>query len=232
MGVNIQKDMRRLMPIGILIMLVFLFACFRRMRGVILPFAVVIMSILVSIGFISLIGWKIHMVTTVLPVMLIAIANDYGIHMIARYQEDNIPSNNFSRKQLAKRMFRSLGKPVLLTGLTTMAGMLCLLGHILIPAKQLGVLAAFGICFALTASLFFIPAIISLLPRSKPVLGQLSQDHKKKPVLERLLWFFGDLVSKRPRAVIISALILALISAVGIFFVVVDTIPVRYLVLI
>jgi len=228
MGINIQRDIRRLLPIGILIMLIFLFACFRRIRGVVLPFVVVIMSIIVSVGVISIIGWKIHMVTVILPIFLIAVANDYGIHMIAKYQEDNIPAHHFSPKELAQRMFQSLSKPVVLTGLTTMVGMLCLLGHILVPAQQLGVLAAFGILFALAASLFFIPAIISFLPRSKPTLAHLSDDHKKKPLLERLLWFFGELVSTRPKPVITVALILALLSAIGIFGVVVDTNPNGY----
>ncbi len=227
-GANIKRDMRQLLPIGILIMLVFLFVCFRQLRGVVLPFVIVVMSILVSIGLLSLIGWKFHMVTTILPIFLIAVANDYGIHMIAKYQEDNVPSNNFSRKELAQRMFQSLGKPVLLTGLTTIAGMLCLLGHILIPAKQLGILTAFGISFALMASLFFIPAIMSLLPRSRPVLVHISGDPEKKPTLERLLWFFGRLVSEKPKWIILTAAILAVVSAVGVFFVVVDTNPNGY----
>ncbi|MBN1479506.1 RND family transporter [candidate division KSB1 bacterium] len=227
MGEFIERDMRLLLPVGIFIMLVFLFACFRRIRGVVLPFLVVIMSILVSIGFIVVIGWKIHMVTVILPIMLVAIANDYGIHLIAKYQEDNLPSNNYTNKELASRMFVSLGRPVLLTGLTTIAGMLCLLGHILIPAQQLGVLAAFGIFFALFASLFLIPAIISFLPRSRPVLVHADQD-KKKPPLERLLWFFGSIVSEKPKGVIVTAILLAAISLIGVFQVVVDTNPNGY----
>jgi hydrophobe/amphiphile efflux-3 (HAE3) family protein len=224
----IQHDMRVLLPIGIFIMLLFLFACFREIRGVILPFLIVVMSIVVTIGFITVIGWKIHMVTVILPILLIAVANDYGIHMIAKYQEDNVPQNNYNPKELAVRLFKSLSKPVLITGLTTMAGMLCLLGHILIPAKQLGVLAAFGIIFALGASLFFLPAIISLLPLSKPVLGLQDDDKQKLPFFERLLKFFSDLVSDHPKGVIFSALLLALISFIGVFFVVVDTNPNGY----
>ena len=227
MGEFIQRDMRVLLPIGIFIMLVFLYTCFRRLRGVLLPFFVVVMSILVSIGFIVVIGWKIHMVTVILPIMLIAIANDYGIHLIAKYQEDNIPENDYSSKELAARMFTSLGRPVLLTGLTTIAGMLCLLGHILVPAQQLGVLAAFGIFFALVASLLLIPAITSLLPRSKPVVLHDTGD-KKKPPLERLLWLFGDVVSEKPKGVIVVALVLAAISVFGVFQVVVDTNPNGY----
>jgi hydrophobe/amphiphile efflux-3 (HAE3) family protein len=228
MGEYIRHDMRLLLPIGISIMLLFLFACFRQLRGVILPFLVVIVSIVASIGFIAMIGWKIHMVTVILPILLIAVANDYGIHMIAKYQEDNIPSNNYNPKQLAQRIFQSLSKPVLITGLTTMAGMLCLLGHILIPAKELGVLAAFGILFALGASLFLLPATISLIPRSKPVLGLSENGNQRVPFFERLLNIFSDLVSGNPKGVLISAAILASISVIGIFFIVVDTNPNGY----
>jgi hydrophobe/amphiphile efflux-3 (HAE3) family protein len=175
-----------------------------------------------------MIGWKIHMVTVILPILLIAVANDYGIHMIAKYQEDNIPSNKYNPKQLAQRIFQSLGKPVLITGLTTMAGMLCLLGHILIPAKELGILASFGILFALAASLFLIPAIISLLPRAKPVLGPSEEDTQRMPFFERLLNFFSDLVSMQPKRVLVSATLLALVSVAGIFFIIVDTNPNGY----
>ena len=224
----IQIDFRRLMPIGILIMLIFLLACFKQFRGVLLPFFVVIMSILFSMGLIPLLGWKIQIITVILPVILIAVANDYGIHMIAKYQEYNVPGNTFTNKDFAKRIFTSLSKPVLMTGLTTMAGMLCLMGHILVPARRLGILAAFGIVFALAASLFFIPAVISMLPKSRPVLSGNHTDQKKKPILERLLWFFGDLVSAQPRAVIISFLLFSAVSAVGIFFIVVDTDPKGY----
>jgi len=116
---------------------------------------------------------------------------------------------------------------VLLTGLTTMAGMLCLFGHFVVAARQLGILASFGILFALAASLLFIPALSSLLPKAKPVF-RANNDGKKKPILESLLGFFGNVVSNRPKAIIAGALIFAAVASVGIFFVVIDTDPNKY----
>lgn len=226
-AMDTKNNMSKLLPIGLTIMLVFLYFCFKQLRGVILPFIVVVMSILVAMGLIPLLGWKIQVVTIILPVLLIAVANDYGIHMIAKYQEDNILGNSYTKKELARRMFRSLAKPILMTGLTTMAGMLCLLGHLIVSARQLGILAAIGIAFALAASLLFIPAITSLLPISKPVV--LSEDdERKRPFLERLLIFFGDFVSKKPKIVIAGSLLFSIIASIGIFFVKVDADPVNY----
>ena len=225
---SIQNDIKRLLPLGIFIMLVFLFICFRQLRGVLLPFLVVIMAVLFTLGWIPLLGWKIHVLTVILPIFLIAVANDYGIHLIAKYQEENTQGNPYSKKDLAKSIFTSLSRPVLLTGLTTMAGMLCLLGHAIVPAKQLGILAAIGIVFALTASLLFIPSIISLLPKSKPVSASRHKRQHKRPILEHLLMFFGNLVSHRPKSVIVVSILFALVSSVGILFVVVDTNPKGY----
>ncbi len=224
---DIQSDLRRLMPYALLIMLMFLFISFRQLRGVFLPFVVVIMSICFSVGMIALIGWKFQMVTVLLPVMLVAIANDYGIHLIARYQEDNIAGSDISRKELAKSGLQNLGKPILLTGITTIIGMLCLLGHVIVPSERLGILAAIGILFALAASLLFIPAVLSVIRKSKPILFT-NETGNQKHFIERMLGYFGDLVSGKPKTIIIVSLVISLVAAAGIFLVVIDTNPENY----
>ena len=151
---DMRKDMRRFLPGGLALMLVFLLVCFRQARGVLLPFLMTVMSIIVSMGLVPMLGWKIHTATILLPVILLAVANDYGIHLLARYQEDNAPGTNHSSEELARRGVIELTRPILATGLTTMVGLLCLLSHLIIPAKQLGVLAACGVGFAMVGSHF------------------------------------------------------------------------------
>ncbi len=222
---DMRQDMSRLMPLGLLIMLIFLFIAFRQLRGMLLPFTVVLMSIIVTMGLVPIFGWKIYLPTILVPVIMIAVANDYGIHLIAKFQEDNIEGHSFTTVELAKRMFTSLLKPVVLTGLTTMVGMLCLLTHILIPAKQLGILAAFGIAFALLASLLFIPAMTTLLKIPKPVFHH---DEDKKHVLDRLLTLASYVVTRRPKAVVLGSLVVAVVLGLGAFLIKVDANPESY----
>jgi len=224
---SIQGDIRKLIPLALLIMLIFLFICFRQLRGVLLPFAVVIMSIIVSAGIIPLAGWKINVITVILPIFLIAVANDYGIHLIAKYQELNVEGNPQTNRELAKEIFRSLSLPVLLTGLTTIAGMLCLLGHIAIPARQVGVLASIGTAFALAASLFFISAVVSFLPKPRPVFHP-NNEAAKRHLFDRILHFFGHFVTRRPKAIVIGSFVCAAVLSTGIFFIDVDTDPNRF----
>lgn len=183
------------------------------------------MSIIFSMGLIPLLGWKIQMITVLLPVMLIAIANDYGIHLIAKYQEYNVAGNTLTNKDLGRKIFTSLSRPVVLTGLTTTAGMLCLLGHIFVPARELSILAALGIMYALAASLLFIPAVISFLPKAKPVLGKKGAN---TPFIDRMLALLGPQVTKRPRMIILLAVCSALLLSIGISSVIIDTDPNGY----
>ena len=225
---DVRKDMRRFLPVGIVVMFVFLFICFRQARGVLLPLSITTMSIVVAMGLIPLMGWKIHTITVLLPVILLAVTNDYGIHILARYQEDNKPGLPINPKQLAESGIMALTKPIVATGVTTMAGLLCLLTHIIVPAEQLGVLAAIGVAFAMGGSIFFVPAVLSILPKSKPVLDARFPDGASKSHLDHFLFWIASRVPSRPRTILIVCTVIALSIGSGIRHIVVDTNPMNF----
>ena len=226
---DMRKDMRRFLPIGLLIMLVFLLMCFRQARGVILPFVMTVMAIIVAMGLIPILGWRIHTVTILLPVILLAVANDYGIHIMARYQEDNAPGSQLGSKELVKLGIVELTRPILATGITTMVGVLCLATHIIIPAKQLGVLAAVGVGFAMVGSLVFIPAVLSLLPKAKPVLTvKDTKTGGSRSLIDGMLLLFARGVARRPRTILLVSILTTLAMGAGSALVIVDTNPMSF----
>ncbi|MBN1654858.1 MAG: MMPL family transporter [Deltaproteobacteria bacterium] len=185
------------------------------------------MSILVTMGLIPILGWKIHMITVLLPVILIAISNNYGIHIVARYQELNAPGNTLSKQELASQVFLKLASPVLLTGITTIAGLLCLMVHVIVPAEQMGVLSSLGVAFALIGSLLFIPAVLALLPKAKPLVVT-GEGSEKKGVLERTLELLAHVVSDRPKAVLAVCAIVFVVISLGTAKVNIDTNSLNY----
>ena len=227
LATSIRGDMMRFLPLGMLIMLVFLFISFRQLRGVLLPFFVVVMSVQVSMGLIPLMGWKIQMITIVLPVVLLAVANDYGIHIIARYQEMNTPGNTLTRGELASDVLRELARPIAITGLTTIAGLMCLLTHVIVPASQLGIIASVGIFFAVCASLLFIPGVLALLPKAKPVVTAAASSGNMS-LLDRLLRALATAVSGNPKKIIVGFVFICVAVAVGIARIQVDTNTANY----
>ncbi|MFT4623263.1 MAG: hydrophobe/amphiphile efflux-3 (HAE3) family protein [Myxococcota bacterium] len=223
---DIQSDIRRFLPFGLAIILGFLWVCFRQLRGVLLPFAVVVMSCVVAMGLIPLLGWKVQMVTVILPVILLAVANDYGIHLLAKYQEENKPGSNHTAEELALLCLRDLGPPVLAAGITTMAGLLCLTTHIIVPAAQLGILASLGVLFALAGSLGFIPAVLAVMPVAPPIAGV--GDDGDAGMLERLLAGLAGRVVARPLPILLVVLTGTVLIATGMTRIQVDTNPINY----
>ncbi|MCB9683884.1 MAG: RND family transporter [Alphaproteobacteria bacterium] len=223
---DIRSDIRRFAPFGVAVIIVFLFATLRQLRGVVLPFSIQIMSIIVSMGLIPVLGWKVQMVTVTLPVILLAVGNDHAIHLVAQYQELNVPGTTKTAGELTKEVLERLGLPIVAAGTTTVAGLLCLLTHIVVPAVQLGWLAAWGVTFAMAASLLFGPAVLSILPVPKPVAGAgvHGEGHGLDLALNRLAKF----VAARPRAVLAGCLVFAVVAASGIPLVEVDTNPINY----
>jgi len=219
-GKNINKDLAVLLPIALLLMVFILYASFKEWKGLLLPFSVVVMSNIFSFGVMAMLGWQISLITVLLPIMLIAIANNYGIHMIARYQELASSEESLTMVQICRKIYTDLKRPIIVTALTTIGGILGLLTHTMVPAAQIGVLAAIGIGFALMASIWFLPAALSY---SKPLNKSRIAKKKKYPLAERWLEKTSKLVTTYPRKVIVAAVILSMVGAAGVYFIKVDT---------
>lgn len=219
---GMQGDLRTFMPLGIVLMILLLVLSFRTWLGAILPLLVVIMSILSTFGLMGLVGEKVRMVTLIMPVMLIAIANDYGIHLVAHYL-GGAHGHDGQPKPLIFKVCRSVGVPILAAGLTTVVGFLTLTTHLLPSARSAGVLSAFGVVIAFGLSLSFIPAMLVLL---KPP-GEVTRNFAVSPMSRALAWFSGAL--RRHGRVIVTVLVLAGAGAMaGLPDLKVDTDPVHY----
>lgn len=216
----IKKDLVTLLPAALLLMIVMLYLFFREWKGVVLPFIVVVLSIVFSFGLMAVFEWEISIVTVLLPVMLIAIANDYGIHLINLYQEKIAHGEFTGVKDIAYSVHRELRQPIVITGLTTIGGMLGLLSHQMAPAAQLGVLASFGIGLALLLSLYFIPALLTFYKKPKTAHLPLTE---RNGFLYKVLRLFAWWVNYYPRTVVASFIFVAIISIGGIFLLKVDT---------
>ena len=221
---SILKDVGRdaivLIPVSLLIMLLILKANLGSWRGVILPFSVVALTTAFSIALIPLAGWKISIITLLVPVILIAVANNYGIYLVARFQELVKENPLASKKELTKNLLKSLNMPILFSGLTTIAGILGLLTHSIIPARQVGVLAAAGVSLALLMSLLLIPSLI-FVSRTNLISKRPGRDKTK--LFENILGKLSAMIIKNPgRILLISGIVIIILSS-GMMFLRIDT---------
>jgi hydrophobe/amphiphile efflux-3 (HAE3) family protein len=227
---NIMKDVRKdaliLVPLALLVMLVILKLSLGSWRSVAMPFSVVVLSTCISMGLIPLLGWKLSIITLLVPIILIAVANNYGIYLVARFNELESFQSGKSSEGLMSELSGSLRMPILFSGLTTIAGILGLLTHSIIPAKQVGILAAAGVTVALAMSLFYIPSLIMLRKSKGP--DKKAERPAGKGILYRIPGHLSDFVIRHPGRIIIVSAIVTLIISAGIVFLKIETNQEKY----
>ena len=212
---KIGHDLLVLLPIGLLVMFLFLFVTFREIRSVLLPFSAVLFSIVICLALIPVFGWELSLIGVLIPIMMIAIANNYGVYFVARFQDLNAAGPDLSVNALVTKTTAYLVKPVALCGLTTIVGVLGLAAHLLIPARQMGVVTALGITFALLCSLLFIPAVMSLLKKGN---ARKTLSNGTNGFFTSVLTRTAHRITERPRMVIIVFMLFMGLSAAGLLF--------------
>jgi hydrophobe/amphiphile efflux-3 (HAE3) family protein len=218
---DVNHDALVLVPLALIIMLTVLKLSLGDWRSVFIPFTVVILSALVTMGMIPLLGWKFSIIMCLAPIILISVANNYGIYLVSRYKELHRSDLPLTGRETVRSITGSLFMPILFSGLTTIAGLLGLLTHSIIPARQVGVLAATGVTLALAMSLLLIPALIYLQHSPKRNLGK--QQYKKNDLINRVLTSISSVVIRRPGRVLLVSFVLTFLLGAGMIFLRIET---------
>lgn len=155
----------------------------------------------------------------ILFILVIGAATDYSLLLVARYRE---ALRIHEDRMLAMRA-ALLGalEPILASGGTVIAGLLCLLLSDLKSNSALGPVAAIGIVFAMLAALTLLPAMLLLfgraafwprLPHYEPELVTTVGGMPRTG-----LWFrLGQLIKRRPRAIWVATTLVLLLGALGV----------------
>ncbi len=212
------RNLRVTFPIVIAVIIVLLYFSFGTLCGVVLPLLVVLTSVVWSMGIMAIVNVPIYDVTTMTPVILIAIGSAYGIHILNRYYEEARTDFAHDRKSIVLETMKTIWQPVVMSSLTTAVGFGSLYTSRLIPIKYFGLFTGVGIMCALLFSLTFIPAGLMLVPapavaertKRRRDIGALVQSHS-----ERALGATGRVVYRRRVATCIFFGVIALAALAG-----------------
>ncbi len=178
---SVQKDLQKFVKLVLLMMMLFLFVVFRRISAVILPIFIVVLSLLTTIGVMAATGVPISIPTQILPSFLLAVGIGAVVHLLSMfYKHLDLHANK--EKAIAYALGHS-GLAIIMTSLTTAAGLLSFSTAAIAPIADLGIFAAVGVMIALVNTLIFLPAILAVLPM-KPAKAK---EIKKKPIIDKFL---------------------------------------------
>jgi RND superfamily putative drug exporter len=170
----------------------------------------------------------------ILFILVIGAATDYALLYVARFRE--AVADGDRRWDATVRAWRGSFEPILASGGTVIAGLLCLLLSDLATNRALGPIASIGIVFSVLSALTFLPALLALFGRTafwpfipkQPV--STIPDDLTRPV--KGLWpRQARFVARHARAVWIVCTVVLLVGAVGITQLKADGVPSSDLVL-
>ncbi|MFC1742656.1 RND family transporter [Candidatus Riflebacteria bacterium] len=191
-----------------------LWVTFMSIRGVLLPMLSVGITVVLSHGFIVLIGSSISLVTTIVPSMLIAVCSSYSIHYVTHYYQ--LIDSPLEGEALTARLVEGLQKvcwPILISGLTTFAGFISLTANPVNTIREFGLFFSAGIAIGVFITLTFIPAALGLLEQP-PLLMDENYGVSRFLSPTRLL-HFGNWVCDHPRQIIVFFVIILLLCLAG-----------------
>lgn len=133
------------------------------------------------------IGWvgPLSEVAQIVPVLLIGLGVDYGIHLISRYREEVGGGEPVAGG--IRRAIGTSGVALTLATVTTMIGFLTNVFNPVPALKDFGILAAVGIFASFFLMLTFVPALRLVLDSRGQAAGRLQSDAFRSSSEERIL---------------------------------------------
>ncbi|MDQ7068127.1 MAG: MMPL family transporter [Sulfurimonas sp.] len=159
---SVQKDMQKFVKLVILIMMIFLFVVFRRLSAVLLPIFIVLISLLTTIGFMAIAGTPITIPTQILPSFLLAVGIGAVVHLLSMFFKHF--NEHGDKDEAIVHSLGHSGLAIIMTSLTTAAGLFSFSTASLEPIAALGVFGALGVLIALLNTIVLLPALLSVLP--------------------------------------------------------------------
>jgi predicted RND superfamily exporter protein len=190
-GEYLSRDLARLFSLSALVILVFYFFGFRTLRGAVLPFIVIVIGTLWSLGFMSLLGYSLTIVNIITPPLVLTLGSSYSIHILNEYYR----SGGKERKDRfwIVGVVETVNITIMMAAGTTIVGFLGLLATSIRQTREFALSAGFGIVSCALLSLFFFPALLSHLAPPKEV-----QTHRVRfGLLARIMGRLGTFVIRR-----------------------------------
>ncbi len=161
------KDLIFLPPLVTVVLLICLFFFFRNFSGMLLPLLSVGIACLWTFGMMALAKIPLTMISTAMPVALMAVGVGYGVHVVENVFADS--SAGKKGKPEMKITLMRIAIPVVIAGLTELTSFLSLCSWWVVPLTQFGMSSAFGFTCAMVLVLTFIPAVLSLTDREDKI---------------------------------------------------------------
>ncbi|MCF8235978.1 MAG: MMPL family transporter [Bacteroidales bacterium] len=207
---KVEDELQFFIYLALIIASVILLIFFRSIKAVFFTMLIVIISVVWVMGTISLLGYKITMLTGILPPLLIVIVVENCIFLLNKYHTEYRSHGN--KIKALSRVVQRIGNANFLTNTTTAVGFAAFIvtgNKILV---EFGLVASLNIMFAYLLTLFLIPIFFSYLKPPKP----RHIKHLESSLAQRIINWVVHIVQHHRNKVYLTALVVLIIGIYGI----------------
>ncbi|HEY9258171.1 efflux RND transporter permease subunit [Chitinophaga sp.] len=165
MAVKVADELKLFLKISFLLTGLILFLFFRSFGAVLMSMIVVAIGVIWSVGTIVLMGYKITLLTGLIPSLIVVIGIPNCVYFLSKYHTEYAKDANKTRALI--HMIQRMGIVTLFTNLTAAIGfgVFCFTNSAIL--KEFGVVAGLNIMFIFLISFIFLPSVLSYLPAPK-----------------------------------------------------------------
>jgi len=165
-------SMAILLPLAFALVIIILALIYRSVIDMIFSLLALGFAIIWVYGFGSALGYTFNPMTTAVPILIVGLGIDYGIHITMRYREEIKSGKKINHSIILT--IASVGMALLLATVTTVVSFMSNLASPISLLGQFGVLCAIGIIGSFVTMTTFVPACKQLRDNRKLKKGKIS----------------------------------------------------------
>ena len=181
---------------------------FRNLLWVFIPLLSCLFSVLIMVGLLGLIGWKVTVISSNFIALMLILTMAMNIHMSVRYLQFKKENPNISNSEAILWTSGKMFWPILYTVLTTICAFLSLIFSDIKPIIDFGWMMTVGLLVSLTITFTLLPSILNILSKENANY----KDEKKSVITS----FLSKVAQKNTKTIFISALLVIVVSIIGI----------------
>lgn len=194
--------------VGVLVFLILLlFIIFRLPRWIFLPMLTCAVAGLFMAGFLGLVDWPVTVVSSNFISLMLIITLSLMVHLIVRYRELQVTEPGDDNHTLIRKTITSKIQPSFFTSTTTIVAFASLIVSGIRPVIDFGWMMTIGISMSFVLAFTMFPAMLTLLPPSKPAL--------KHDFTIAITDFFARLIQRFQTPTLLIFLVFAALSITG-----------------
>lgn len=225
-GIEMFIQMAISAPAAMLLIFILMMLFFRKLRLVLSPLIVAMVSVICTMGLLIGTGNTVHIMSSMIPIFIMPIAVLDSVHILSEFYDRYQLTGD--RKATLYAVMKELFRPMLFTSLTSAAGFASLAITPIPPVQVFGIFIGFGIILAWFLTMTFIPAYIMMTSEeSLANFGQKKESHGEG-ALGKTLSFFQQLTLKKPALVVGTIALLTAAAAYGVSMININDNPVKW----